>query len=239
MIDDLFGAGPPLGMPFVAARFPRVYCDANREPYELDPQMFEGRLPSFVNTRSVRVACGLGTIARVVADGAEIYRRRLSFAEAEARVNACYRPYHAALQQVVTETATRFGAALVLDCHSMPSVGGPLDLDAGLGRRDVVLGDRYGTACSPRLMAAIESILKAEGFDVGRNAPYAGGHTTQLYGRPGRGLHAVQIEINRGLYMDERRIEPNEGYPALRAKLASVLSEVARSVSPELLNRLP
>jgi N-formylglutamate amidohydrolase len=235
-VDELFKAGPALGMPLVIARFPRVYCDANREPYELDPQMFEGGLPSFVNTRSVRVACGLGTIARVVSDGAEIYRRRLSFAEAEARVASCYRPYHGALQQVVFETRARFGGALVLDCHSMPSIGGPLDLDAGLGRRDVVLGDRYGTACHPRVIDMVEQVLRSRGFDVGRNAPYAGGHTTQLYGRPARGLQAIQIEINRGLYMDERRIEPAEGFFALAASLAAVLEEVGRRASPDVLN---
>jgi N-formylglutamate amidohydrolase len=235
-VDEIFAAGPALGIPMVAARFPRVFCDVNREPYELDPQMFEERLPAFVNTRSVRVACGLGTIARVVSDGAEIYGSRLRFAEVESRLSLCYRPYHERLQSVMAETGTQFGAALLLDCHSMPSVGGPLDLDAGLGRKDLVLGDRYGTSCSPRIVRAIEDILRAQGFDVARNSPYAGGHTTQLYGRPERGLHAIQIEINRALYMDERRIEPGPGFAEITARMGELLKSLADSIDPLLLN---
>ena len=234
-VDLLFAAGPPLGMPLIAARFPRAYCDVNREPYELDQQMFEDRLPAFVNTRSVRVACGLGTIARVVTDGAEIYRRRLSFAEAEQRLRQCYRPYHRALKLLVDETVAQFGAALLIDCHSMPSVGGPMDQDAGLGRKDIVLGDRYGSACDPRLVSTIETILRSYGFDVVRNNPYAGGHTTQLYGAPARGVHAVQIEINRALYMDERKVERKAGFDELKAKMTALLSALHQSVSPALL----
>lgn len=235
-IDEIFGAGPSLGMPLVAARFPRVFIDVNREPYELDPQMFEERLPPFVNTRSVRVACGLGTIARIVSDGAEIYGRRLRFAEAESRLQLCYRPYHHALQRTMAETSEQFGAALLVDCHSMPSVGGPLDLDAGLGRKDIVLGDRYGTSCHPRIVAVMEEVLRGQGFDVGRNTPYAGGHTTQLYGRPGRGLHAVQIEINRALYMDEHRVEAGDGFAGMASRMTELLAAVARAIEPQLLN---
>jgi N-formylglutamate amidohydrolase len=234
-VDEIFAAGPENGMPLVAARFPRVFCDANREPYELDPQMFDDRLPAYVNTRSVRVACGLGTIARVVSDGAEIYQRRLRFAEAEARLEICYRPYHRALQKVIGETTDRFGAVLLLDCHSMPSVGGPLDLDAGLGRKEVVLGDRYGTSCAPRVMLVIEDFLRRQGFEVGRNAPYAGGHTTQLYGRPSRGLHAVQIELNRSLYMDEQRLALGADFPAIASRIADLLRSLAQAIDPRLL----
>jgi N-formylglutamate amidohydrolase len=234
LVDEIFGAGPSLGMPLVAARFPRAFCDANREPYELDPQMFEERLPAFVNTRSVRVACGLGTIARVVSDGAEIYDRRLSFAEAESRLAQCYRPYHEALKEMVAETSARFGHALLLDCHSMPSIGGPLDLDAGLGRKDLVLGDRYGTSSDPKIVRLMESLLREQGFDVARNSPYAGGHTTQLYGRPSRGLHAVQIEINRALYMDERRIEPGPGFTEITRRMGAFLTGLAESLGATL-----
>jgi N-formylglutamate amidohydrolase len=233
-VDEIFDAGPELGMPLLAARFPRAYCDVNREPYELDQQMFEDRLPAFVNTRSVRVACGLGTIARVVTDGAEIYRRRLHFAEAEQRLKQCYRPYHRALKSLIDETSDRFGAALLIDCHSMPSVGGPMDQDAGLGRKDVVLGDRYGTACEQKLVAIIEDAFKAAGFEVARNNPYAGGHTTQLYGLPSRRIHALQIEINRALYMDERRVERRAGFQEVRSKIGAILGTVARNVKPVL-----
>ncbi|MFO1187246.1 MAG: N-formylglutamate amidohydrolase [Alphaproteobacteria bacterium] len=233
LIDEIFGAGPSLGMPLVAARFPRAFCDANREPYELDPQMFEERLPAFVNTRSVRVACGLGTIARVVSDGAEIYSRRLSFAEAEARLSQCYRPYHAALKEVMAETGARYGQVLLLDCHSMPSIGGPLDLDAGLGRKDVVVGDRYGTSCDQRTVRLVEALLREQGFDVARNSPYAGGYTTQLYGRPAQGLHAIQIELNRALYMDEREIEPGPGFGDVVRAIQAFLGNLAESMASE------
>jgi N-formylglutamate amidohydrolase len=234
-VDQLFAAGPSLGLPLVAARFPRAYCDVNREPYELDQQMFEDRLPPFVNTRSVRVACGLGTIARVVTDGAEIYRRRLSFAEAEQRLRQCYRPYHRALRDLIDETVAGFGGALLVDCHSMPSVGGPMDQDAGLGRKDIVLGDRYGTSCDGRIVSMIEAILKSYGFDVVRNNPYAGGYTTQLYGVPGRSVHALQIEINRALYMDERKVERKAGFDELREKLTALLTALPSAVSPAAL----
>jgi len=234
LIDEIFGAGPSLGMPLVAARFPRAFCDANREPYELDPQMFEERLPAFVNTRSVRVACGLGTIARVVSDGAEIYSRRLSFAEVENRLATCYRPYHSVLKDLVAETNAQFGRVLLLDCHSMPSIGGPLDLDAGLGRKDLVVGDRYGTACDPKIVHRAEGLLREQGFDVARNSPYAGGHTTQLYGRPVQGLHALQIEINRSLYMDERRIERGAGFADIARRIGVFLARLSESIRTDL-----
>ncbi len=233
-IDEIFGAGPSLGLPLVAARFPRAFCDVNREPYELDQQMFEDRLPAFVNTRSVRVACGLGTIARVVTDGAEIYKRRLTFAEAEQRLRQCYRPYHRALKTLVDDTFGQFGTAVLIDCHSMPSVGGPMDQDAGIGRKDIVLGDRYGTSCDARIIAMIEHILKGLGFDVARNNPYAGGHTTQLYGMPARGIHTVQIEINRALYMDERRIERRAGFDEITGRMTAMLEGLARGINSTL-----
>ena len=233
-VDEIFGVGPSFGLPLVAALFPRAYCDVNREPYELDQQMFEDRLPAFVNTRSVRVACGLGTIARVVTDGAEIYKRRLSFAEAEQRLRMCYRPYHRALKRLVDDTIQGFGTAILIDCHSMPSVGGPLDQDAGLGRKDIVLGDRYGTSCDARIVAMIEDMLKGLGFDVVRNNPYAGGHTTQLYGLPARGVHAVQIEINRALYLDERKVEKRPGFEEVTRKVSQMLEMLARGVNSTL-----
>ncbi|MFZ1991536.1 MAG: N-formylglutamate amidohydrolase [Alphaproteobacteria bacterium] len=233
-VDEIFGAGPSLGLPLVAALFPRAFCDVNREPYELDQQMFEDRLPAFVNTRSVRVACGLGTIARVVTDGAEIYRRRLSFAEAEQRLRQCYRPYHRALKKLIDDAIHTFGTAILIDCHSMPSVGGPMDQDAGVGRKDIVLGDRYGTSCDGRIVAMIEDALKGLGFDVVRNNPYAGGHTTQLYGMPARGIHAVQIEINRALYMDERKVEKRPGFDDIARKMTKMLEMLAHGVNSTL-----
>lgn len=207
-VDRLFGAAPGLGAPLLRARWARVYLDVNREPYELDQGMFADPLPPHANTASLRVAGGLGTIAKVVADGAEVYGGKLRFAEAEARVDRVWRPYHTALSELVAQTRRAFGFSILVDCHSMPSVGGPMDRDGGRSRPDVVLGDRFGAACGAALTDFAHQELERMGYVVARNNPYAGGFTTHHYGQPAHGRHALQIEINRALYMDERSIEP-------------------------------
>lgn len=232
-VDDLFAAAPDHGAPLIRALFPRAYVDPNREPWELDPAMFEDALPAFVNAASPRVGAGLGTIARVVASGAEIYRGKLAFADARIRVEKLYRPYHAKLTELVEATRQRFGRSLLIDCHSMPSVGGPMDRDPGRRRVDFVLGDCFGAACAPIVTDTIERVLKAQGYAVGRNAPYAGGFTTRDYGRPKTGRHALQIEINRGLYMDEDRIEKSAGFAALKRNLDELV-RAAAALSMEL-----
>ena len=218
-VDDLFAAAPELGAPLLAATFPRAYCDANREPWELDPGMFDTPLPAWVNSASPRVGAGLGTIARVVASGEGIYRRKLPFAEAEARVRDCWQPYHAALAALIAETRHHFGHCLLLDCHSMPThpthQGPPPDM---------VLGDAHGTTCAPRATRLVESTLAGFGYRVQRNDPYAGGYITRHYGRPREGVHVLQLEIARPLYMDEARIEPHIGMERLRADLARLTS---------------
>ncbi len=210
-IDEIFSAAPALGAPLLKAHFPRAFIDPNREAYELDPAMFDGPLPQFVNSRSPRVTAGLGTIARVVRDGAEIYSRKITFAEAQSRIDSYYKPYHMALRGLIEATHAQFNCAVLVDCHSMPSVGGPLDQDIGAPRPDIVLGDRFGTSCARRLTDMIERALSMQGFAVVRNNPYAGGYSTEHYGRPALGLHALQIEINRALYMDEDSIERSAG----------------------------
>ncbi len=205
-VHELFGRAPIQGAPLIRAAFPRAFLDPNREPYELDPKMFVDRLPNFVNTRSARVSVGLGTIARVVSNGAEIYRKKLTFAEAEQRIDRLYFPYHAMVKQLLVATRSRFGAAILIDCHSMPSTGSAIEGDAGRRRCDIVLGDRFGTSCDPAIVDRVEQCLVAEGLSVSRNDPYAGGFVTQNYGRPTEGLHALQIEVNRALYMDEHAI---------------------------------
>lgn len=232
-VDDLFDSAPEHGAPLIRALFPRAYVDPNREPWEFDPAMFEDDLPAFVNAASPRVGAGLGTIARVVASGAEIYRGKLHFADARIRVEKLYRPYHAKLTELVEATRQRFGRSLLIDCHSMPSVGGPMDRDPGRRRVDFVLGDCFGAACAPVVTDTVERALKAQGYAVGRNAPYAGGFTTRDYGRPKTGRHALQIEINRGLYMDEERIEKSAGFAALKRNLDALIRAVA-SLSAEL-----
>jgi len=226
-VDEIFTSAAGLGAPLLRARFPRAYLDPNREPFELDPGMFEDELPAFVNTRSPRVRVGLGTIARVVATGEDIYGRKLRFAEAMGRVDALYRPYHRALHQLVAATHERFGSYLLIDCHSMPS-GMPLGERGGRRTRtDIVLGDCHGAACHPMVMETAHRTLSGKGYAVARNTPYAGGFTTAHYGKPAAGGHCLQIEICRALYMDERTFGRK---PFLR-QLASDMRDLAAALA--------
>lgn len=223
-VDELFEAAPSLGAPLIRALFPRAFVDPNREPFELDPAMFEDELPAYANTRSPRVAAGLGTIARVVANGTNIYRRKLTFAEALKRIRRHYWPYHDALCKLVEHTKADFGSCMLIDCHSMPSVGGPMDHDTGNRRVDFVLGDCHGTSCAPVVVEAVEKTLRDQGYHVARNAPYSGGFVTRHYGRPDKGVHGLQIEINRALYMDESDITRGEGLAGLALDLKAVIT---------------
>lgn len=223
-VDELFADAPAAGVPLMRAHFPRAYLDVNREPYELDPRMFEGRLPAFANTRSLRVAGGLGTVARVVGDAREIYPRRIPVTEALARIEQFYKPYHRTLRRLVGRAQKAHGFALLLDCHSMPSSAGGRDERP---RADFVLGDRYGTSCEAAITDLIERTLRARGYTVLRNKPYAGGFITEHYGDPGAGLHALQIEVNRALYMDEQCYEKTSGFEPLRADLRATVEAVA------------
>jgi N-formylglutamate amidohydrolase len=221
-VDALFSDVVGLGAPLVRAHFPRVYVDVNREESELDPAMFDGPLGLSVQADSARVAGGLGVIARNVGDQAEIYAEPLPAAEAERRLATLYRPYHRTLAALLDAAAERFGACVLVDCHSMPS--GAVRTDERSGTRpDVILGDRYGTSCAPALTDELARLLRQRGFAVGRNRPYAGGFITELYGRPPR-FQAIQLEINRALYMDEVAFTPRSGFVALKAELTGVLS---------------
>ncbi len=223
-MDELIGELPAHGFPVVRVHFPRSYVDVNREPYELDPRMFTGRLPSYANTRSMRVAGGLGTIPRVVGDGQEIYRERLGVDEALARIEALYKPYHRALRRLIGNTQQAFGAAVIVDCHSMPSVGVTRDEPR---RQDIVIGDRYGTSCAPVLADVVETTLRGLGYSVGRNKPYAGGFITEHYGHPAGGIHAIQIELNRAIYMDERRRERGPRFAQIAADFTRLANDLA------------
>ncbi len=222
-VEQLFAGAPGHGMPLLAATFPRVYCDANREPWELDPGMFDGPLPAWVNSQSPRVGAGLGTLARVVASGEPVYSRRLPFSEAETRIRNCWEPYHVALASLIAETVATFGACLLIDCHSMPAHPAH-----GLNPPDIVLGDAHGTACAPRAARMIEEGLQGLGYRVRRNDPYAGGYITRHYGRPREAVHALQIEIARGLYMDEAAIRPHAGLDVLADHLSRLIADLAR-----------
>lgn len=227
-VNDIFAAAPDFGAPLLAARFPRVFVDPNREPYELDPDMFEDDLPDHVNTASPRVEAGLGTMARVVTSGEEVYGDKLLFEEAHQAIKATYVPYHEALQELLDEAQARFGCCLLIDCHSMPSIGGPMDRDPGFQRVDFILGDRYGASCHPDVTRDVERILKAMDYVVTRNNPYAGGFTTDHYGEPAKGRHTLQIEINRALYMNELKIERTAGFDALKENINTLIEAVSQ-----------
>jgi N-formylglutamate amidohydrolase len=226
-VDGLLIGVVSRGNPLMRAHFPRCFVDVNREPYELDPRMFDGRLPSFANTRSMRVAGGLGTVARVVGDAQEIYDRRIPVDEALRRIEGLYKPYHRALRKLMTRIHREFGTAILVDCHSMPSTAGPKDERP---RADIVIGDRYGTSCLSIIADTIETAFRELGYSVSRNKPYAGGFITEHYGNPAAGLHSIQLEINRALYMDERRLERSNSFATVAQDLEVVsdrLNEIA------------
>lgn len=221
-VEELFAAAPEFGAPLLAATFPRVFCDVNREPWELDPAMFDGPLPHWVNSSSPRVGAGLGTIARVAGAGEPVYRRKLSFSEAEERIRRFWQPYHAALAALIAETRAEFGYCLLIDCHSMPSHPAQT-----VNPPDFVLGDAHGTACAPRVMRLVEEWLGGMGYRTRRNDPYAGGYVTRHYGRPRDAVHALQLEVARPLYMDETRLERMPGMDPLRRDLGSLMANLA------------
>ena len=229
-VDELFTAAKEIGAPLLRAHVPRAYLDLDPEPYEFDPKLFEEPLPAFSNTRSLRVAAGLGTIPRVVADAREIYRERLSISEAIRRVEAYYRPYHTALRALMERATQRFGVAVLIDCHSMPS-GGQRDKR----RMDFVIGDRYGASAARPLVEGVEERLKFRGYQVQRNRPYAGGFITEHFGRPAIGWHALQIEVSRGLYMDEALISKKSSFAEVASHLAEVIAGLAQDVERESL----
>lgn len=224
-VDELFAMAPALGLPLLMAEFPRAWCDANREKWELDPTMFADPLPDYVNTTSPRVAAGLGTIPRTVGFGEAIYKRQLYFHEAQARVETCWQPFHTALAEMIDECRRAFGHCLVLDCHSMPSPAGRP------GRRPtVVLGDHFGASCLPLWSRYLDSSLSQLGFSVGHNTPYAGGFITRHYGRPDQNVQVVQLELSRGLYMDEQQLTLTPAFYELTERLSHFLKDLILTV---------
>ncbi len=225
-VDELFTDVVEFGAPLLAARFPRAFIDPNRAPGEVDAAMFDGPVGCWVGPRTPRVAAGLGVIPRIVRDGVEIYPARLPAREALFRFEHFYRPYHAALAQLVSETRDSFGFAIVIDCHSMPPP---------LRGTDIVIGDCYGESAAPALSADAHRTVTALGCSVARNAPYAGGYTTKLYGKPDAGVHALQIEVSRALYLDETTLEKTAGFARCRERLSCF----ARSLISKRWTELP
>ncbi|RYF95341.1 MAG: N-formylglutamate amidohydrolase [Caulobacteraceae bacterium] len=228
-VDELIAAAPTLGASIITAGYGRAYIDLNRDPWELDPAMFEDELPPHVQGRTARVAAGLGAIAKLAGEGQKIYGRKLRFAEAEDRIRTAHRPYHEALSRLIDEAHAAHGLAILIDWHSMPSAAARTVVTPRHGKGcDMVLGDRFGAACAPGLTRLVEKELEAMGHRVVRNAPYAGGYTTEFYGRPARRIHALQIEIDRALYLDEKTLAPTEGLERLKDDVARLTAALAQ-----------
>ena len=230
-VDQLYAPAVANGVPLIRARLGRVFMDLNREPFELDPAMFEGPLPAYANTTSPRLAAGLGTIAKVISSGETIYPKRLSFPAVAQLIEAYYQPYHAALARLMQQTKEKFGMAILIDCHSMPSNMGFKDHQRPTQKNaqvDFVLGDCHRSSCNAGITAFVDRHLNRLGYRVVRNRPYAGGYTTQHYGRPSKAMHALQVEINRALYMDEVRIEPLPTLPLVSQQLVDMVEALGR-----------
>lgn len=232
-VDQLFASAPDHGAPLIAAQMPRAFLDLNRSADELDPALIMGARRSGHNPR---VASGLGVIPRVVANGRAIYSGKLTMDEARLRIDTYWRPYHARLKSLLAESIGSFGQAILVDCHSMPHEAVALAGTAHGRRPEIVLGDRFGASASGVIVDQIEAAFVSAGLTVVRNTPFAGAYVTQTYGRPARNQHAIQIEIDRALYMDESTIEPNADFDSFRAVLARVIADIARiGAQPERL----
>lgn len=224
-VDALFSGVVEIGAPLLVANFPRAWLDVNREPLELDPKLIEDPLPAHANSHSMRVSGGLGTVPRLVAERTAIYDGKISLNEVMSRIDGVYRPYHDCLADMMASTISRFGLGVLVDCHSMPSKGPQSDDDEAV-RPDIIIGDRYGTSCNGTITQELLSRFAQKGYRVARNKPYAGGFITTHYGRPSKGLHAVQIEINRALYLDETTLEPNAHFDALAKDITQIMSHL-------------
>lgn len=231
-VDQLFSSAPRWGAPLIAATAPRAYIDLNRGPEELDPAIVRGVRATGLNPR---VAAGLGVIPRIVAEGRAIQSGKITLEEARARIASRHTPYHERLEALLARASAAFGVAVLFDCHSMPSDALRAAPRVKGGRAEIVLGDRFGTAARRDVMLAAQAAFEAAGFAVALNTPFAGGHITQRYGRPSQNWHAIQIEIDRGLYLDQRTLEPGPGYDGFHAALNGVIPALSSLGYPEAL----
>ena len=236
-VDRIFAGVVDLGIPLLIAHFPRSYIDANRAPYELDPDAIADPLPPYAEPMSRYVQCGLGSVATRAPDGGPLYRSKLRFAEVEQRLQECYFPYHAALQKLITETQQRFGYCLLLDCHSMPARPFQTKMDRA-PLADFVLGDRHGQSCRREIRDRMGQLLTEMGYCWAANDPYAGGYVLKQYGRTKEGVDALQIEISKSLYMDERKLTPNRGIADLTAHIQAAIGKMGGYLlkKPDLLS---
>ncbi|MEO1292156.1 MAG: N-formylglutamate amidohydrolase [Pseudomonadota bacterium] len=227
-VDDLFAGAPTFGAPLLAATVPRAYVDLNRGPSDVDPSLVEG---NHTRPANARVAAGLGVIPRIVAEGVPIYDRKLRQSDAQDRIAHWHAPYHKKLVELTMRARKQFGRAILIDCHSMPSGATSLGAVRHGRTADVVLGDRFGVSALPETVAIVEQAFVEAGFRVGRNAPFAGGYITERYGRPAMNVCAIQVEIDRGLYLDQTRIVPTAGFDALQRALIPVIQRICAIAS--------
>jgi len=227
-VDHLFHSAVEAGAPLLRALFPRAMVDVNRAATEL-PDHWANLLEDHPTLpKTARAAAGLGVIPTYLSESLPIYTRRPSEIDVERRLTQLYHPYHTALADLIKETKTRFGRALLVDCHSMPGFA-PM----GSRRPDIILGDRFGTSCHSDTLMHFQDLFKQAGYSVGINYPYAGGYTTSHYGRPTLGVEAIQIEINRDLYVNPVTLVPKSGYIRLKTDLCEITQEIVNAARPQ------
>jgi N-formylglutamate deformylase len=226
-VEKLYDFAPSMGIAWIEAIFPRSYLDPNRNVTEIDPDMFEDAWTGDVVTEPkarAKVRLGKGLIWRVTDSGVPIYSRKLKAAEVEARIERCWKPYHAAVHAAIEEAHRRHGYSIHINCHSMPAVSGQYSTDfPGLVHADFVIGDRDGTTADPKLSRKVCSHLESLGYEVSYNHPYKGVELVRRYGDPSNGRHGIQVEINRKLYMDEATLSLAPQSAKLKASLRSLL----------------
>ena len=230
-VDELYACAPSMGAPLMAATAPRAFVDLNRRADELDGALIHGVRKSITNPR---VVSGLGVIPRVVAEGRVIHSGKMSIAQAQERLDRYYYPYHTKLRHVLNDTREKFGQAILVDCHSMPRSATEDMVVRGGVRPDVVLGDRFGASCSKGVMDCVARAFEDQGFSVSRNVPFSGAYIVQEYGRPSVGQHAIQVELDRSLYMDETDITRNAQFEQIRARLKAVVQDLCLINTQEL-----
>jgi len=217
-VDSLVAGAPPRGVPLVAAHYGRAWLDLNRSADELDPAMYAEAPAPHPDQFGDRVRAGLGILPRIAAHGLDIYTEPLALAHAHARITAVHAPYHATLAQLLDAAHARHGYAVLLDCHSMPT-----PLPARGGAPQIVIGDLFGQSAAPALVATLTDFFRRNNLRVAHNAPYAGGYTTQAHGQPQTGTHAVQIEIDRALYMEAAQLRPHSGFAHIAAMMTALI----------------
>ena len=226
-VDQLYLPATELGIPLLAAEFPRTYLDTNRHAGDIDLELIEGGHWPHAFVPSGKAAIGKALIWRTLDDGRAIYGRKLAVEEVVRRIERVHAPYHGALQQLVDAAHARFGEVFHINCHSMNSVAGKMgEGGEGTERADFVLGDRDQTTCDPAFTEFVRQALASMGYAVKVNDPYKGVELVRAYSDPARGRHSLQVEINKRLYMDEERCVPNEGYATLQNNLATLIESI-------------